>query len=93
MSSAFSASLKNFTERCEAQKIISAKSEWIHFGASRPAVIPAGTDGNTKDLTIYAAGKVRNTSVRAVKVTVHQADYTEYLYYSEVEAADCCAAR
>jgi thiol-disulfide isomerase/thioredoxin len=47
------ASLKNFAERCEAQKIISAKSEWIHFGASRPAIIPAGTDGNTKDLTIY----------------------------------------
>ncbi|MBC7854138.1 MAG: TlpA family protein disulfide reductase [Pirellulaceae bacterium] len=47
------ASLKNFADRCEAQKLISAKSEWIHFGASRPAVIPAGTDGNTKDLTIY----------------------------------------
>ncbi len=47
------ASLKNFADRCQAQKLISAKSEWIHFGASRPAVIPAGTDGNTKDLTIY----------------------------------------
>src|SRR5204862_1122402 len=47
------ASLKSFADRCAAQKIISAKSEWIHFVASRPAVIPAGTDGNTKDLTIY----------------------------------------
>jgi thiol-disulfide isomerase/thioredoxin len=47
------ASLKSFSDRCQAQKIISAKSEWIHFGASRPAVIPAGTDGNTKDLIIY----------------------------------------
>ncbi|MGI8982054.1 MAG: thioredoxin-like domain-containing protein [Pirellulaceae bacterium] len=47
------ASLKNFADRCQAQKLISAKSEWIHFGASRPALIPAGTDGNTKDLTIY----------------------------------------
>ena len=47
------ASLKDFGDRCEAQKLISAKSEWIHFGASRPAIIPAGTNGNTKDLTIY----------------------------------------
>lgn len=47
------ASLKDFTDRCQDQKLISAKSEWIHFGASRPAVIPAGTNGNTKDLTIY----------------------------------------
>jgi hypothetical protein len=45
-------------------------------------------DAGTKDITVYAAGKVRNNSVRAVKVTVHQADYTDYLYYSEVEAAD-----
>jgi len=45
-------------------------------------------DPATKDITVYAAGKVRNNSVRAVKVTVHQADYTDYLYYSEVEAAD-----
>jgi thiol-disulfide isomerase/thioredoxin len=47
------ASTTHFAQRCLGQKIISAKSEWIHFGASRPAVIPAGTDGNTKDLTIY----------------------------------------
>lgn len=47
------ASIKSFAERCQAQRIISAKSEWIHFGASRPAVIPAGTNGNTKDLIIY----------------------------------------
>ena len=46
-------SIKSFAEKCQSQRIISAKSEWIHFGASRPAVIPAGTDGSTKDLTLY----------------------------------------
>lgn len=45
--------IKSFAETCRAQRLITAKSEWIHFGASRPAVIPAGTDGSTKDLTIY----------------------------------------
>jgi len=44
--------------------------------------------GSNGDYTVYAAGKVRDTSVRAVKVTIHQAAYTDYLYYSEVEAAD-----
>jgi len=42
------------------------------------------------DVTVTAAGQVkgRNSTERAVKVTLHQATYTDYLYYSEVEAAD-----
>lgn len=40
------------------------------------------------DYTVYAAGKVREGTERAVKVTVHRSAYTDYLYYSEVEAAD-----
>jgi hypothetical protein len=43
------------------------------------------TDG---DYTVYAAGKVREGTERAVKVTIHKSAYTDYLYYSEVEAAD-----
>ena len=35
------------------QKVVTAKSEWIHFGASKPGVVPAGTDGSTKDIVVY----------------------------------------
>lgn len=36
----------------------------------------------------YSLGKARENVQRAVKVTVRQAGFTDYLYYSEVEAAD-----
>ena len=35
------------------QRIVDAKTQWLQFGASRPGIIPAGTDGSTKDLLIY----------------------------------------
>jgi hypothetical protein len=40
------------------------------------------------DYEIYAVGKTRDNVQRAVKVTAHKANFTDYLYYSEVEAAD-----
>ena len=43
----------SFAEVAGRQKIVSAKSEWLHFGASRPGVVPAGTNGAEKDLTVY----------------------------------------
>jgi hypothetical protein len=49
--------------------------------------VQATPDGNG-DYTVYAAGKVREGTERAVKVTIHKSGYTDYLYYSEVEAAD-----
>lgn len=42
-----------FAELAKTQRIVDSKSEWIQFGGSRPGVIPAGTDGSTKDLIIY----------------------------------------
>src|SRR5262245_16495853 len=47
------ASNKSFAETARRQRIVTAKSEWIHFGANKPGIIPAGTDGSTKDLIVY----------------------------------------
>lgn len=48
------ASAKNgFAELAKNQRIVESKSQWIQFGASRPGVIPAGTDGSVKDVLIY----------------------------------------
>jgi thiol-disulfide isomerase/thioredoxin len=48
-----SAAAKSFAAEAGRQRIVTSKSEWIHFGASRPGVVPAGTDGSTKDLIVY----------------------------------------
>jgi hypothetical protein len=45
-------------------------------------VLPGGA------VEIHAVGKTRDNIVRAVKVTARQSTFTDYLYYSEVEAAD-----
>jgi thiol-disulfide isomerase/thioredoxin len=42
-----------FAKEAGNQKLITAQTEWIHFGGSRPGLIPAGTDGSTKDITVY----------------------------------------
>ena len=47
------AALKAFAAQAAAQKLISTGSQWIHFGGSRPGIIPAGTDGATKDIVVY----------------------------------------
>ena len=44
---------ETFAEVAARQKIVTPRSEWIHFGGSRPGVVPAGKDGSTKDLTVY----------------------------------------
>jgi peroxiredoxin len=45
--------VQTFTEQAGQQKLITSQSEWIHFGGTRPGVIPAGTEGSTKDITVY----------------------------------------
>lgn len=47
------AATKSFTAEAGRQKIVTAKSEWVHFGANRPGIVPAGTDGSTKDIIVY----------------------------------------
>jgi hypothetical protein len=48
-----SAATKAFASEAARQRIVTSKSEWLHFGASRPGVVPAGTDGSTKDVIVY----------------------------------------
>lgn len=44
---------KSFAEMAKAQKSLTAATKWIHFGGSRPGVVPAGTDGSTADVAVY----------------------------------------
>jgi thiol-disulfide isomerase/thioredoxin len=44
---------KTFAEVARQQRIVTASSEWIHFGANKPGIVPAGTEGSTKDLLVY----------------------------------------
>jgi thiol-disulfide isomerase/thioredoxin len=47
------AARKTFAAEAGRQRLVTAKSEWVHFGASKPGVVPAGTEGSTKDLVVY----------------------------------------
>lgn len=44
---------KAFAEMAKAQKSLSAATKWLHFGGSRPGVVPAGTEGSTSDIAVY----------------------------------------
>ncbi len=33
--------------------MVNKSSRWTHFGAEKPGIVPAGTDGAQKDLTVY----------------------------------------
>ena len=35
------------------QRLVGGKSQWVNFGASQPGIVPVGTDGSTKDVTVY----------------------------------------
>ncbi len=36
-----------------SQKFVTATTRWINFGATRPGVVPAGTEGQKQDLQVY----------------------------------------
>lgn len=46
-------STAGFASLLKKQKLVTAKSEWVNFGGNQPGVLPAGTDGSTKDLMVY----------------------------------------
>jgi hypothetical protein len=48
-----SAAARTFADEAARQRLVTAQSEWIHFGASKPGIVPAGTDGATKDVVVY----------------------------------------
>lgn len=47
------AAAKNFQRRVPSQRAVDSRSQWVHFSATRPIVLPSGTGGNSKDLFIY----------------------------------------
>ena len=42
-----------FDQAKKSQDKIGTTTKWIDFGALRPGTIPAGTNGATKDVTVY----------------------------------------
>ena len=42
-----------FAELANSQKLVAPNSQWLQFGATRPGILPAGTDGLTKDVLVY----------------------------------------
>ncbi len=35
------------------QNVVSSSSKWTNFGADKPGIVPAGTDGSEKDVVVY----------------------------------------
>lgn len=44
---------KQFPDWANGQNVVSSKSKWTNFGADKPGVVPAGTDGSDKDVIVY----------------------------------------
>ena len=44
---------KRFKATCAQQGAPGKNARWLHFSASRPGIIPNGTNGSKKDLTVY----------------------------------------
>ncbi len=42
-----------FEKWAAGQNVVNKSSRWTHFGADKPGIVPAGTDGASKDLTVY----------------------------------------
>lgn len=47
------AAVDDFHKVATGQKTLTADTRWLQFGGSRPGMVPAGTDGSTKDLVVY----------------------------------------
>jgi len=44
---------RRFQAATRGQNLVNKNSQWVHYSASRPAVLPAGTSGAKKDIYIY----------------------------------------
>jgi thiol-disulfide isomerase/thioredoxin len=43
----------DFASLAKSQQIVKKDTQWIHFGATQPGVVPEGTNGSKKDLVVY----------------------------------------
>ncbi len=44
---------KQFDAWSTGQNVVSKQSTWTNFGADKPGIVPAGTDGSDKDVVVY----------------------------------------
>ncbi len=47
------AAFKDIAPAAGTQQVAATKTNWVSFGGSRPGIVPAGTDGSTKDILVY----------------------------------------
>jgi len=45
--------LSQFETLVKSKAVLGSKARWVHFGGTRPSLIPEGTGGSTKDLIVY----------------------------------------
>ncbi|WP_116344407.1 redoxin family protein [Blastopirellula marina] len=53
LTSSLTAAANDFTKWAAAQTAVKSGTKWVHFGATRPGIVPAGTDGASLDLLVY----------------------------------------
>jgi len=44
---------RRFKDLAKRQKVLGKDAEWLQFSAGTPGLVPAGTDGSSKDLLVY----------------------------------------
>ncbi|MFI4876509.1 MAG: redoxin domain-containing protein [Blastopirellula sp. JB062] len=47
------AAANDFGKWADSQTAVKSGTKWVHFGATRPGIVPAGTDGADQDLLVY----------------------------------------
>lgn len=47
------AAVASFRDALKQQKVVTPKSQWLQFAATRPGIVPEGTEGSSKDLMVY----------------------------------------
>src|SRR5262249_17475405 len=45
--------ISKFSDLIHSQHAINGNTQWVHFGGSRPGLVPAGTDGASGDIIAY----------------------------------------
>jgi peroxiredoxin len=68
-----------FSDLVRRQKAITPKSGWIHFGGSRPGIVPAGSFGNN-DLVVYE---------NVVAIVETEGKDTQVLIGTMIKVGDC----
>ncbi|MCO6456439.1 MAG: redoxin domain-containing protein [Pirellulaceae bacterium] len=53
LSQRLAAARQQFAALARQQKLVTERSKWIHFGASRPGILPAGSLGAKRDVVVY----------------------------------------